>query len=91
MLYLLNHFLSLFLAFSIFLELQHDFSSRHTSDSYHILNNGNDVNFIINADDFLILMLAVVVFEILLAWQIVTMLLVILVLTTAVFEKLISR
>ena len=88
MLYLLNHFLSLFLAPSIFLELQHDFPARHTSDSYHILNDGNDDDIINNADDFVILMLAVVVFEILLAWLVVAMLLVILVLTTALLEKL---
>ena len=88
MLHLLNQFFSPFLAPSIFLDLQHDFAARHTSDSCHILNDGNDDDVINNAGAFMILMLAVVVFEILLAWLVVAMLLVILVLTTALLEKL---
>ena len=57
-------------------------------DSCHILNDGNNDDVINNNDDFGIFMLAVVVFEILLAWLVVAILLVILVLVAAVLAKL---
>ena len=45
----------------------HYVAARHTSDPYHISNNGNDYDVMNNDDDFAILMLEMVVFEILLA------------------------
>ena len=85
-----NQFFGRFLASSIFLVLQPYFAERHTSDLYHIMNDGNGDDVINNDDDFVILMLAMVVFEILLAWLVVAMLLVILVLTTAVLKTLLA-